>query len=888
LSGFEFATVNGATHAGGAVAAQAQADVGVAYDDLASRPPTETGISELAGRNLVSGVYNGNVLFLTGTLTLDGQGNPDAVFIFQSASILVVGADASVELINDAQACNVFWQIGEDATIGTRANFVGNILALQSITLMTAAENQGSLYVRNGAINLDTNTITTASCTAPPLNPILTLSKTPSSTTFVVGQSATFTLLVGNSGNAPTNGTITITDPLPPGLTYVPGSGTGATFSSDGQTITTENVIEPQATAAPISFQVLVDSAALPSVTNVAEVSGGGAMNIEPSTATVTVIPAISAPLLTLSKMHTPTPFTAGDEGLYNLEVGNAGTASTNGLITLIDTLPSGVTLVEASGEGWDFQIAGQTIIATTSTSIIVGNQAPPISLRVQVNPDAGPSLTNVANVSGGGAINTGLAIDTVTVSSTISSPLLTLSKTHTPASFVGGEEGLYALGVGNAGSAPTSGLITLVDTLPSGVTLIEASGEGWAFQVAGQTVIATTSTSIAAGGRAPSISLRVEVGPSAGPSVTNIADVSGGRAINIGRAIDTVVVTPSISSPLLTLSSTPAPAPFIGGKQGVYTLRVGNAGSAPTSGPITLVDTLPSGLTFINVRGKGWTFQVTGQTIIATTNRSIAAREQASPIFLRVQVSPSAGPSVTNVADVSGGGAINIGRAIDTVAVIPAISAPLLTLSKMHTPTSFIAGKEGVYTLKVGNAGSAPTGGSITLVDTLPDGLTLISARGKGWTFQVNGQTIIAMTNKSIAAGSQAPPISLRVRISSGTKANLINTAVVAGGSAVASVTTSDVTPVLIPPSPPASFRVKLIKNKFATQTEYVNDLKWKGDSLVSHYLLFRNNQLIATISHKGPFHYHDHNRYKQDAYEIIAVGFNGLRSPSVRALKN
>ncbi len=128
ITGFPPGIVGGTTHQTDAEAQQAQSDLVIAYNDAASRGPGAAA-GELGGRTLVDGVYTGTTLSLTGTLTLDAQGDPNAVFIFQSASTLITASNSTVALINGAQACNVFWQVGSSATLGTNTTFVGTILA---------------------------------------------------------------------------------------------------------------------------------------------------------------------------------------------------------------------------------------------------------------------------------------------------------------------------------------------------------------------------------------------------------------------------------------------------------------------------------------------------------------------------------------------------------------------------------------------------------------------------------------------------------------------------------------------------------------------------------------------------------------------------------------
>ena len=135
VTGFPPGQVNGAIHAGDAVAAQAKNDLTTAYNDAAGRPcGTNLSGQDLGGLTLTAGVYCfSSSAQLTGALTLNAQGNPDAVFIFQIGSTLTTASASSVNFINGAQACNVFWQVGSSATLGTNSTFRGNILALTSI-----------------------------------------------------------------------------------------------------------------------------------------------------------------------------------------------------------------------------------------------------------------------------------------------------------------------------------------------------------------------------------------------------------------------------------------------------------------------------------------------------------------------------------------------------------------------------------------------------------------------------------------------------------------------------------------------------------------------------------------------------------------------------------
>jgi type VI secretion system secreted protein VgrG len=151
--------VHGTIHQTDAVAAQAQAHALIAYNTLASMVLNAnlTG-QDLGTRTLVPGVYKFDTeAQLTGMLTLNALGNPNASFVFQIGSTLTTASGASVLLINGAEADNVFWQVGSSATIGTSTEFAGTILADQSITFTTGANTTGRALALNAAVTLDDN-----------------------------------------------------------------------------------------------------------------------------------------------------------------------------------------------------------------------------------------------------------------------------------------------------------------------------------------------------------------------------------------------------------------------------------------------------------------------------------------------------------------------------------------------------------------------------------------------------------------------------------------------------------------------------------------------------------------------------------------------------------
>jgi hypothetical protein len=167
VTGFPPGSTGGTIHINDGVASLAQASLTAGYIDAAGRAGGTSVAGDLVGRTLDAGVYTStSSLANSGDLTLDAQGNPNAVFIFQIASTLITGSGSHIILANGATACNVFWQVGSSATLGTNSVFAGNIMALTSITITTGVNLDGRALARNGAVTLDSDVINGCACSS--------------------------------------------------------------------------------------------------------------------------------------------------------------------------------------------------------------------------------------------------------------------------------------------------------------------------------------------------------------------------------------------------------------------------------------------------------------------------------------------------------------------------------------------------------------------------------------------------------------------------------------------------------------------------------------------------------------------------------------------------
>ncbi|MCX5266400.1 ice-binding family protein [Streptomyces sp. NBC_00199] len=158
--------VLGAVHAADAVALQAKSDLVTAYDNAAGQATNFALSSAIGnGQTLLPGVHTAvSGVGLNGDLILDAAGNPNAVWVFQIPEALTTATSSRVLLTNGASACNVFWQVGSSATLGTTSTFVGTIMALTSITVTTGTNIEGRALARNGSVTLDNNRIFLGGC----------------------------------------------------------------------------------------------------------------------------------------------------------------------------------------------------------------------------------------------------------------------------------------------------------------------------------------------------------------------------------------------------------------------------------------------------------------------------------------------------------------------------------------------------------------------------------------------------------------------------------------------------------------------------------------------------------------------------------------------------
>jgi hypothetical protein len=162
VTGFPPGMLAGTMRVTDPTSAQAQLDLTAAYNDAAGRTLGAIMLAgNLGGMTLAPGLYKStsSLEISSGDLTLDAQGDANAVYIFEMASTLVTTTGRKVILAGGAQAANIYWQVGSSATLGVSSVFKGNIMALASITANNGAAIEGRLLARTAAVTLDNNLV---------------------------------------------------------------------------------------------------------------------------------------------------------------------------------------------------------------------------------------------------------------------------------------------------------------------------------------------------------------------------------------------------------------------------------------------------------------------------------------------------------------------------------------------------------------------------------------------------------------------------------------------------------------------------------------------------------------------------------------------------------
>jgi len=451
----------------------------------------------------------------------------------------------------------------------------------------------------------------------------LTIAKTHTDP-FVRGSTGNYTLTVSNVGGVSSSGTVTVTDTVPVGLTPTAASGTGWSCAIAAQTVTCTraDALTTGAAFPAITVTVAVSQSAAASLTNTATVAGGGEFNTSNDSAS-DLTSTVARADIAVTKVASSGAAAVGSNVTFTVSAQNLGPSDATGL-QVTDQVPAGLTLVSAS------TASGTYTSATGVWNIGALSSGTTATLTLVTTVTAPGNLTNTATKTAETQTDPNAANDSATASVTGQAPDLTIAESHVDPLARGGN-GTYNLLISNVGQAPGSGVVTVNDTLPAGLTPTSASGTGWSCSIAAQTVTCTRSDALAAGASYPAISLVVSISQTAASPVSNTATVGGGGEFNLANdsATDPTTIASIADVALTKIASRTTVS--VGGSVS-YTVTATNMGPSNATG-VQVTDQLPGALSFVSASpGAGTYNSATGVWNIgglangATTTLTITA----------------------------------------------------------------------------------------------------------------------------------------------------------------------------------------------------------------------------------------------------------------------
>jgi len=588
--------------------------------------------------------------------------------------------------------------------------------------------------------------------------PTIVVAKTDGLDIVKTGEALTYTLRITNSGSVAAS-SVVVTDLLPSGV--IPGGGSSSTWHPAP--------IPPhggfQVITIPLTVDAIVPDASILTNIMTATYQNDAGWVYDPKTDTDDT--TVSAPFWVLIKSDDPDPVQAGATLTYTLSYFHNGITPGQD-VTIVDTLPAEVTYngIVSQPSGWGAPVydAGPPATLTWYTPSLTVGASGTMVFSVTVDSGASGLITNDATLTSTDPVTDTMTSEETTVETSTD---LAVTKTDDPDPVFAGNTLTYTLQVSNDGPSDASG-VTLTDTLPAGVTLASADPSQGSFD----DTTGVWSVGNLASGDSASLTLVLTVDSSTTGALFNRAVVSGDQDDpDTANNTDTEWTTVETSTDLAVTKSDD-PDPVFAGNTLTYTLQVSNTGPSDASG-VTLTDTLPTGVTFVSADPDQGSFDdTTGVWSIG----NLASGDSAS-LTLVLTVDSSTTGILSNEAIVSGDqDDPNSTNDSATERTTVETSADL-AVTKADDPDPVFAGNTLTYTLQVSNTGPSDATG-VTLTDTLPTGVTFVSADPSQGSFD---DTTGAWSVGALASGDSAS-LTLVVTVDSSTTGILSNRAIISG----------------------------------------------------------------------------------------------------------
>ncbi|MHA7289682.1 ice-binding family protein [Arthrobacter sp. MDT3-24] len=575
--GFPPGIVNGAIRTGDQ-AAQAQADLLAAYNNAASRTPTASFAGDNNGRTFTPGVHHTATAFaLTGTMTLDGQGDPNAVFIFQVDAALNTAADSQISLINGAKAPHIFWQVVGAAGTGASSSFSGTIMAAGAITIGAGGTLAGRALSRD-TVTLAGNAVTTIS------DPVVTITGGAAAST----NDATPTITGTTDAATSTTVTVTVagqtlTTTVQPGGTW---AITAATLTDGAHTVMAS--ITNLAGFTGAAAQTLTVDTSVPVVT----ITGGAASATNTATPTIAgTVDAVAGTTVTVSVagQTLTTPVQSGGtwavttatlvNGTHSVLVSVTDMAGNTGTAAQALTVDTTIALVGLGAAGTYSVLAG-TMVTSVGVSVVSGDLGVSPGTAVVGFP---PGMVNGSIRTGGQAAqaqadllvaynNAGARVPTASFAGDNNGRTFTPGVHHTSAAFAltgtmtldgqGDPNAVFIFQVGAALNTAATSRINLINGAKSQHVfwqVLGAAGTGASSSFSG-TIMAAGAITVGAGGSLAGRALSRDTVTLAGNTVTTISDpvvtITGGAEASTNDATPTITgSTDAASSTTVTVT---------------------------------------------------------------------------------------------------------------------------------------------------------------------------------------------------------------------------------------------------------------------------------------------------------------------------------------------
>ena len=446
---------------------------------------------------------------------------------------------------------------------------------------------------------------------------------------------------------------------------------------------------------------------------------------------------ALCTPDVTLSKSHVGN-FTRGLAASYTIPVSNVGIyGPTIGVVTINDTLPTGITPTSAAGTGWSCSVSAQTVSCARSDALPASSAYPPITINALVSPSSPAILTNTATVGGGGEANllNDIATDVAIVGSSAD---MQVTDSGSPNPVAAGSNITYTQVVTNIGPSAADNA-TMVSPIPANTTFVSiAVPAGWSCATPGigntGNVVCTNVNLAASTAATFNLVVKVAAGASNGTVITDTVSVNSSAAdpnsANNTASVSTLVGT---SGPDLTVTNAALPNPVQAGANITYTQVVTNTGSS-TATTTTFTETTPANTTLVSITPPvGWTCAAFPPQC---TDASVAAGASGTfTVVYKVTAGTGSGTVITDTATVNAANqsfGANSATATDIVATGTQADVALATVA---TPSSVIAGNNITYTQAITNNGPAVATG-LSFTEATPFNTTFESVSAPaGWT---------------------------------------------------------------------------------------------------------------------------------------------------------